>query len=106
MENRNFGTVTGTALMFAPKVITDGEKSIITSDPAVYAAYGYLSVTETPQPEAEGYYYERAGYEVIDGVIVPIWEAHEIVEPEESDEATAEDYQAALDEIAAAGGVE
>lgn len=51
--NRKFGKLENGKLVFAPSVITDGDKQIITTDASVYLQYGYKAVVREPYPQGE-----------------------------------------------------
>lgn len=81
---------------FAPRRMRIGDMWVYNPTGAQLLAEGYLPVIETtPTTPPEGYYME-SHWEEKDGQIVQEWEA---VEKPVSDEATAEDYEAALREV-------
>lgn len=51
--NRKFGKLENGKLVFAPSVITDGDKQIITTDASVYLQYGYKQIVREPYPQGE-----------------------------------------------------
>ena len=57
--NRKFGKIENNRLVYAPSVITDGEKQIITNDASVYLQYGYKAVVHEPYPQGEIVYKEH-----------------------------------------------
>lgn len=83
-------------IYYAPNPIRVGDTYIGNPPGEVYLEQGFLPVIETtPTTPPEGYYMEPR-WEEKDGQIVQEWEA---VENPVSDEATAEDYEAALREV-------
>lgn len=57
--NRKFGKIENNRLAYAPSVITDGEKQIITNDASVYLQYGYKEIVREPYPQGEIVYKEH-----------------------------------------------
>lgn len=57
--NRKFGKIENNRIVFAPSVIVDGEKQIITTDASVYLRYGYKEIMREPYPQGEIAYKER-----------------------------------------------
>ena len=57
--NRKFGKIENGKLVFAPSVIIDGEKQIITTDASVYLQYGYKEIIREPYPQGEIVYKEH-----------------------------------------------
>lgn len=57
--NRKFGKIENGKLVFAPSVITDGDKQIISNDASVYLRYGYKAVVREPYPQGEIVYKEN-----------------------------------------------
>lgn len=57
--NTKFGKIENDKLVFAPSVIIDGEKQIITTDASIYLRYGYKEITRVPYPQGEIVYKEN-----------------------------------------------
>lgn len=57
--NRKFGKIENGKLVFAPSVITDGDKQIISNDASVYLQYGYKKIIREPYPLGEVVYKEH-----------------------------------------------
>lgn len=57
--NRNFGKIENNRLVYAPSVIIDGDKQIITTDVVVYLQYGYKEIIREPYPQGEIVYREH-----------------------------------------------
>lgn len=57
--NRKFGKIENGKLVFAPSVITDGDKQIISNDASVYLRYGYKQIMREPYPQGEIVYKEH-----------------------------------------------
>lgn len=57
--NTRFGKLENGKLVFAPSVITDGDKQIISTDASVYLQYGYKAVAREPYPQGEIVYREH-----------------------------------------------
>ena len=51
--NRKFGQIENGNLVFAPSVIIDGDKQIISNDASVYLQYGYKEIIREPYPQSE-----------------------------------------------------
>ena len=51
--NTRFGKIENGKLVFAPSVITDGDKQIISNDASVYLRYGYKQILREPYPQSE-----------------------------------------------------
>ena len=51
--NRKFGKIENGKLVFAPSVIIDGDKQIISNDASVYLQYGYKEIIREPYPQGE-----------------------------------------------------
>ena len=51
--NTRFGKIENGKLVFAPGVIIDGDKQIISNDASVYLRYGYKEVLREPYPQGE-----------------------------------------------------
>ena len=49
--NTRFGKIENGKLVFAPSVITDGDKQIISNDASVYLRYGYKQIVREPYPQ-------------------------------------------------------
>lgn len=81
---------------YAPNPIRIGDSYIGNPPDSVYAEQGYLPVVETPMPETDERHYTEPHWAEENGQIVQTWE---VVEIPVSDEATAEDYEAALREV-------
>ena len=91
MTNRKFGKIVDGKLQYAANPIrTDGEMIANPTD-EMYAEYGYKPITYTDTPVREGYYYTPFYTEREDDILQE-WEEHE-------EEATAEDYEAALERL-------
>ena len=57
--NRKFGKIEDNRLVYAPSVIIDGDKQIITNDKSVYLQYGYKQIVREPYPQGEIVYREH-----------------------------------------------
>ena len=57
--NRKFGKIENNTLVYAPSVIIDGDKQIITNDKSVYLQYGYKEIMREPYPQGEIVYKEH-----------------------------------------------
>ena len=57
--NTRFGKIENGKLVFAPSVITDGDKQIISNDASVYLQYGYKEIIREPYPQGEIVYKEH-----------------------------------------------
>ena len=57
--NTRFGKLENGKLVFAPSVIIDGDKQIISTDASVYLQYGYKAVEREPYPQGEIVYREH-----------------------------------------------
>ena len=57
--NTRFGKLENGKLVFAPSVIIDGDKQIITTDASVYLQYGYKEIVREPYPQGEIVYREH-----------------------------------------------
>ena len=57
--NTRFGKIENGKLVFAPSVITDGDKQIISNDASVYLRYGYKQIMREPYPQGEIVYKEN-----------------------------------------------
>ena len=57
--NTRFGKLENGKLVFAPSVITDGDKQIISTDASVYLQYGYKEIIREPYPQGEIVYREH-----------------------------------------------
>lgn len=57
--NTRFGKIENGNLVFAPSVITDGDKQIISNDASVYLRYGYKEIIREPYPQGEVVYKEH-----------------------------------------------
>lgn len=51
--NTRFGKIENGKLVFAPSVIIDGDKQIISNDVSVYLQYGYKEILREPYPQGE-----------------------------------------------------
>jgi len=79
-------------LSFAPNPIRIGGEDIYTTDPT---PYGYKLVIHAEAPRQEGYYAVFDGWEETETEIRQKWR----LEPIPEEDATAEDYEAALAEL-------
>ena len=57
--NTIFGKIENGKLVFAPSVIIDGDKQIISNDASVYLRYGYKQIVREPYPQGEIVYKEH-----------------------------------------------
>ena len=57
--NKKFGKIENNRLVYAPSVIIDGDKQIITTDASVYLQYGYKEIMREPYPQGEIVYREH-----------------------------------------------
>ena len=57
--NRKFGKIENNRLVYAPSVITDGDKQVISNDASVYLQYGYKEIIREPYPQGEIVYREH-----------------------------------------------
>ena len=57
--NTRFGKIENGKLVFAPSVITDGDKQIITTDASVYLRYGYKQIVREPYPQGTEIVYKE-----------------------------------------------
>lgn len=57
--NTRFGKIENGKLVFAPSVITDGEKQIISNDASVYLRYGYKEILREPYPQGTEIVYKE-----------------------------------------------
>jgi len=57
--NRKFGKIENNRLVYAPSVIIDGEKQIISNDASVLLKYGYKQIVREPYPQGEIVYKEH-----------------------------------------------
>lgn len=57
--NRKFGKIENNRLVYAPSVIIDGDKQIISNDTSVYLQYGYKEIVREPYPQGEIVYKEH-----------------------------------------------
>lgn len=57
--NRKFGKIENNRLVYAPSVITDGDKQIITTDASVYLQYGYKEIMREPYPQGTEIVYKE-----------------------------------------------
>ena len=57
--NTRFGKIENGKLVFAPGVIIDGDKQIISNDAGVYLRYGYKQIEREPYPQGEIVYREH-----------------------------------------------
>ena len=81
-------------LSYAPKAVTIGQTHYNPPPTEWLEDNGYLPVEYTPQPEpVEGYYWQSR-WEQTETAIVLVWDKVPVPE-----EATAEDYEAALAEV-------
>ena len=57
--NTRFGKIENGKLVYAPSVIIDGDKQIITTDASIYLQYGYKEIVYEPNPSSlSGIVYE------------------------------------------------
>ena len=70
--NRNFGKIENNRLVYAPSVIIDGDKQIISTDASVYLQYGYKAVGREPYPQGTEIVY-REHYVENDTTITISW---------------------------------
>ena len=66
-----FGKLENDRLVYAPSVIIDGDKQIITTDASIYLQYGYKEIVPSPCPD-DGKEYTLA-FEETDTQILYIW---------------------------------
>lgn len=57
--NTRFGKIGNNRLVYAPSVIIDGDKQIITTDASVYLQYGYKQIVREPYSQGEIVYKEH-----------------------------------------------
>ena len=57
--NRKFGKIENGKLVFAPSVIIDGDKQIISNDASVYLQYGYKQIMREPYPQGTEIVYKE-----------------------------------------------
>lgn len=57
--NTRFGKIKNGKLDFAPSVIIDGDKQIISNDAGIYLQYGYKQIVREPHPQGEIVYKEH-----------------------------------------------
>lgn len=57
--NRKFGKIENNRLVYAPSVIIDGDKQIITNDASVYLRYGYKEIVREPYPQGTEIVYKE-----------------------------------------------
>jgi hypothetical protein len=69
--NTRFGKLENDRLVYAPSVIIDGEKQIITNDKSMYLKYGYKEIIREPYPQGEIVY--RENYVESDTTITISW---------------------------------
>lgn len=91
-----YATLSNSQIHYAPNPIRIGNSYIGNPPDSVYAEQGYLPVIETPMPETDERHYAEPHWTEEGNQIVQTWE---VVEIPVSDEATAEDYEAALREV-------
>ncbi|MBR2679369.1 MAG: hypothetical protein IKG80_04145 [Clostridia bacterium] len=80
--------------------IRDDDEDVFTNDPTILAQYGYKPIVYDTQPELNENEYSVAEYTEEADAIRVSWKV------EESDEATIEDYEAALEELGVNTGSE
>lgn len=51
--NRRFGKIENNRLIYAPSVLIDERKQIITTDASIYLQYGYKEIVHEPYPQGE-----------------------------------------------------
>lgn len=74
--NTRFGKIENDKLVFAPSVIIDGDKQIITTDASIYLRYGYKEIVPSPCPSADKEY--TLAFEETDTQIRYIWRETEV----------------------------
>ena len=57
--NTRFGKIENGKIVYAPSVIIDGDKQIISNDASVYLLYGYKQIVREPYPQGEIVYKEH-----------------------------------------------
>ena len=57
--NRKFGKIENDKIVYAPSVIIEGEKQIITTDASVYLQYGYKEIIREPYPQGTEIVYKE-----------------------------------------------
>ena len=57
--NTRFGKIENGKIVYAPSVIIDGDKQIISTDASVYLQYGYKEIVREPYPQGEIVYREH-----------------------------------------------
>jgi hypothetical protein len=70
--NRKFGKIENNRLVYAPSVIIDGDKQIITTDAAIYLQYGYKEIMREPYPQGTEIVYKES-YVESDTTITISW---------------------------------
>ena len=70
--NTIFGKIENGKLVFAPNVITDGDKQIISNDASVYLQYGYKEIVREPYPQGTEIVYKE-NYVESDTTITISW---------------------------------
>ena len=66
-----FGKLENDRLVYAPSVIIDENKQIISNDASVYLQYGYKEIVPSPCPSADKEY--TLAFEETDTQILYIW---------------------------------
>lgn len=56
---KKFGKIENNRIVYAPSVIIDGDKQIITTDASIYLQYGYKEIVREPYPQGEVAYKEH-----------------------------------------------
>ena len=70
--NTIFGKLENGKIVYAPKVITDGDKQIITTDASIYLQYGYKQIVREPYPQGTEIVYKE-NYVENDTTIIISW---------------------------------
>ena len=79
---------------YAPRRMIIGDKWVYNPTTEQLTELGYLPVIETSAPETDEQHYAVASWRIVDNTIVEEWSILEI-----PDDATAEDYENALEEM-------
>lgn len=70
--NTKFGKIENNKLVYAPSVLIDGDKQIITTDASVYLQYGYKEILREPYPQGTEIVYKEH-YVENDTTIIILW---------------------------------
>lgn len=57
--NTKFGKIENDRLIYAPSVLIDGEKQIISTDAGIYLQYGYKEIIREPYPQGTEIVYKK-----------------------------------------------